>query len=156
MRSWIPARYSRALRKWLRRGPECKSPLESGLIPQDPSGRPATGEDLHLHVAPAGDFWIRTDRLPPAILKWYSTDTSIVRLEVSADTFSALVKVLNPGRATITVSDGLTMVKKVVTVRERLILGERPIGTRIEPILNVAGAGNGQARDEILAPANLT
>jgi hypothetical protein len=87
-------------------------------------------------VQPAGDFWIRTDRVAPAVLQWRSTDTSVARLEVSEDTYSALVRVLSPGTTHVTVSDGLTVVKKVVTVKERQQLEARPIGLTLEPILN--------------------
>jgi hypothetical protein len=123
------------------------------LVPQDPSGRAASGQSQHLVVVPAGDFWIRTDRTPPALLTWHSTDTSVARLEVSADTFSALVRVLAPGVTHVTVSDGLTVERKVVTVKQRTLIGARPIGLSIEPILNVAGVGDGQGKDETPAPA---
>lgn len=135
-------------------------PAEAGaLVPQDPSGRAAGGDATHLHVRPAGDFWIHTDRTPPTVLTWHVTDTSVARVEVSADTLSAMVRVLNPGRAVLTISDGLTTHRKVIDVRPHEAIEARPIGCIIEPILNVAGAGSGHgsptSSDETPAPAQL-
>ena len=140
-------------REWLFRRPRAADEPGGSLIPQDPSGRVATGETQHLHVDPAVAFWIRSDRTPPAILTWHSSDTSVARLEVAPDGFSALVRVLSPGRTEISVSDGLAVTRKVVVVRERPNLEARSLALTIEPILERAGAGDGRGKDETPVPA---
>lgn len=112
-----------------------RDPTPVGRVPLDPSGRPATGETQHL-IMELGDppFLIRPLKCLPGVpLVWASSDTSVVRLEVSTDTRSALARIVGVGMASLSVSD-LTRCET-----RQVLVGQRPpppigkMGLTIEP-----------------------
>jgi len=67
-------------------------------------------------------------------LTWRVTDTSVARLEVAPDTFSARVFVVGPGITTLTISDQESYETRQIVVRPPQPIRPRGIAVSLEAL----------------------